>query len=185
MTFNTETLLIIFVGLTGFAVLMQACVLLGILISVRKSANLMMDATDELKSRVLPMVQSTQALVDRISPEVVTVTGGLADLTNTLRKETADIHISPAEVINGVKRQVARIDSMLTVGLDRVERAGNALETTVAAPVRQVNGVLAAIRATIDTYRSFPGANGSRRGPQTDASAAPASHKDDGMRSKL
>lgn len=185
MSPNTETLLTIFVGLTGFAVLLQACVLLGILISVRKSAKLLTDATDELKSRVLPMVQATQNLVERIGPEVVTVTGGLADLTNTMRKETADIHISPAEVINGVKRQVKRIDSMLTVGLDRIERAGNALETTVATPVRQVNGVLAAIKATIDTYRSFPTSNGSARATQGGSYGAPMSPQDAGTHSKL
>jgi hypothetical protein len=53
---------------------------------------------------------------------------------------------------------------MLTVGLDRIERAGSALETTVATPVRQMNGVLAAIRATIDAYRSYPASNGGGRG---------------------
>ena len=45
---------------------------------------------------------------------------------------------------------------MLTVGLDAVERTAGALETSVAAPVRQANGIVAAIKATIDTYRSWP-----------------------------
>lgn len=161
MTFQNDTLLLIFVGATCIAVLLQAFVLLGIFFGVRKSAKLIADATDELKTNVLPMVQSTRQLVDKIGPEVVTVTSGLAELTTKARKETAQMDVSPAELINGVKRQVQRMDSLLTVGLDRVERAGSALETTVATPVRQINGVLAAIKATIDTYRSFPASNGS------------------------
>jgi hypothetical protein len=43
---------------------------------------------------------------------------------------------------------------MMTVGLDAVERASGVVENAVSAPVRQVNGILAAIRAIIDTYRS-------------------------------
>ncbi|MFC5863892.1 hypothetical protein ACFPT7_16405 [Acidicapsa dinghuensis] len=164
MTFQSETLLIIFVGATCAAVLLQAFVLLGIFFSVRKSAKLITDATDELKTTVMPMVHSTRQLVDKIYPEVITVTDALAEFTVKARKEATQIDVSPAELINGIKRQVQRIDSMLTVGLDRVERAGNALETTVATPVRQLNGVLAAIKATVDTYRSFPGSNGNTRG---------------------
>ncbi len=163
MTFQNDTLLIIFVGLTGLAVLLQAGVLLGMFFAVRKSAKLITAATDELKTTVLPMVHSTRQLVDKIYPDVVTVTTGLAQLTASARREASEIDVSPAELIKGIKRQVQRIDSMLTVGLDRVERAGDALETTVAAPVRQINGVLAAIRATIDTYRSYPGSTGGAR----------------------
>lgn len=168
MTSNTETLLTIFVGLTAVAVLLQACVLIGIFVSMRKSAKLITDATDELKTTILPMIHLTQQLVERISPQVVTVTEGMADLTNTLRKETTGIHISPAAVINGIKRQTQRIDSMLTTGLDRLERVGVALESTVITPVRQVNGVLAAIKATVETYRSYPDRSHRSNGPRQD-----------------
>lgn len=182
MIFQNETLLIIFVGATCAAVLLQALVLFGIYISVRRSARLITDATDELKTTVMPMVHSTRQLVDKIYPEIVTVTSGMAELTTNVRKEAAQINVSPAELINGIKRQVQRIDSMLTVGLDRIEQAGSALETKVAAPVRQVNGVLAAIKATIDAYRSYPASNGAPRGGSY---SGPASPQDAGTHSRV
>jgi hypothetical protein len=43
---------------------------------------------------------------------------------------------------------------MLTTGLNSVERAGLMLESAVALPVRQVNGIFAAAKAVIETYRS-------------------------------
>ena len=156
MAWNTETILIVFVAFTGLAVLMQACVLLGIFFSLRKAASSVLEVTEDLKETVIPMVHSTRQLVERISPEVITVTGALAELTNTVRKETAGVHISASEVISRVTRQVQRMDAMLTVILDRLEKAGGTLESTVAGPVRQANGILAAIKATIEAYRSYP-----------------------------
>jgi hypothetical protein len=155
MASNTETLLIIFVALTGIAVLLQACVLFAIYISLRKTAQSAVQATGDFKATVLPMVHSTRELVERITPQIITISEGLASLTETLKKETKGVSLSATEIMQRVNRQTERLDTMLTSGLNAVERAGDVVETAVAAPVRQVNGILAAIRAVIDTYRSF------------------------------
>jgi methyl-accepting chemotaxis protein len=154
MALNTETLLIIFVAFTGVSVLLQACVLLAIYLSLRKTAKSAMDASEDLKTTVLPMVHSTKELVDRITPQVITISEGLAELTQTLKKESRGVSFSASEIMERVNRQTQRLDGMLTNGLDAVERAGEVVETAVAAPIRQVNGIMAAIKAMIETYRS-------------------------------
>jgi hypothetical protein len=156
MTWNTETILIFFVAFTGVSVLLQAGVLLGIYISLRKTSKSVLEMTEDVKSMVTPLVYTSRQLMERVTPELITVTGALAEWTNTIRKETAGVNISIAEVVGRVSRQMERIDAMLTVALDRIERTSSTIETTVAAPVRQVNGVLAAIKAMIDTYRHYP-----------------------------
>jgi hypothetical protein len=70
MAQNTETILIIFVAFTGIAVLLQACVLFAIFISLRKTAKSVLEATEDFKVTVLPMVHSTRDLVERITPQV-------------------------------------------------------------------------------------------------------------------
>ncbi len=154
MEWNTQTILIVFVGLTGAAVVLQAFVLLGILISLRKTAKSMVEITDDLRSTIMPMVQSTRELLERITPQVITVTDGLSEVTQTMRKEAAGVSFSAAEIMNRVSLQTKRLDAMLTTGLNTVERMGAVVESTVAMPVRQVNGILAAVRAVVDTYRS-------------------------------
>ena len=151
---NTETLLIIFVALTGVAVLMQACVLLAIYISLRKTAKSAMEASEDFKTTVLPMVHSTRELIDRITPQVITISAGLAELTETLKKESKGVSFSATEIMERVNRQSKRLDGMLTNGLDAVERAGTVVETAVAGPIRQANGIMAAIKAMIESYRS-------------------------------
>jgi hypothetical protein len=154
MTSNTETILIVFVALTGVAVLLQACVLFAIFISLRKTAQSVLEATGDFKATVLPMVHSTRELVERITPQIITISAGLAELTETLKKESKGVSFSASEIMERVNRQTQRLDAMLTTGLNAVERAGDVVESTVAKPVRQVNGILAAIRAVIETYRS-------------------------------
>jgi methyl-accepting chemotaxis protein len=153
MAQNTETILIIFVAFTGIAVLLQACVLFAIFISLRKTAKSVLEATEDFKVTVLPMVHSTRDLVERITPQVTTISAGLAELTTKIQKESNGVSVSVSEIMERVSRQTARLDQMLTGGLNSVERAGEVVETAVAVPVRQVNAVMSAIRAVIETYR--------------------------------
>jgi len=154
MAMNTETLLIFFVAFTGVSVLLQACVLLAIYLSLRKTAKSAMEASEDIKSIVLPIAHSTKELIDRITPHVITISAGLAEVTETVKTETHGVKISVAEIMERVSRQTERLDVMLTHGLDAVERAGQVVESTVAAPVRQVNGIIAAVKAIIETYRA-------------------------------
>src|SRR6266702_6318366 len=153
---DTQTLLIIFVGLTGAAVLLQAVVLFAIYISLRKTAQSVQQTTEDLKSTIFPMVHTMRGLMERIRPQVVTISAGLAELTESLQKETKGVRVSVSEIMERISRQTARLDSMLTQSLNTVEKAGAVLETAVALPVRQANGILAAIKAVIETYRSTP-----------------------------
>jgi biopolymer transport protein ExbB/TolQ len=154
MDANTQTLLIVFVGLTGAAVLLQAFVLLGIFISLRKAAKSALQATEDLKATVLPMVHTTRELLDRIGPQVVTVSADVAELTRLFRKETTTAKASFSEIMDRLNKQTARLDAMLTSGLNSVERAGSLLESAVAVPVRQVTGIFNAFKAVVETYRS-------------------------------
>src|ERR1700720_473997 len=140
METNTQTILIVFVALTGVAMLLQAFVLLAIYLSLKKTAKSVSDVSEDFKATVLPLVHSTRELMEKLSPQVVTVSEGLAELTEILHKETKGVRISVSEIMERVNRQTARLDGMLTSGLDTVERTAGVIETAVAAPVRQANG---------------------------------------------
>jgi methyl-accepting chemotaxis protein len=154
MTPNTETLLIVFVALTGLAILLQACILLAMFLSLRKTAKCLMDVTTDLKATIFPMVHSTRNLVERITPQVLTISSGLADLTETVNKHSSGFSESASEIMTRIHEQIKRLDLLLTRTLNTVEKASSIVEHTVAAPVRQANGVVAAIKAVVGTYRS-------------------------------
>jgi hypothetical protein len=72
-----------------------------------------------------------------------------------------------AEIIKNTRRQAVRIDGMATTVLDAADRAVTLTNETVVKPMRQVSGILAAIKAVVDALRSPNGARprpGSRSG---------------------
>jgi gas vesicle protein len=150
---DTQTILIIFVAFTGVSVFLQALVLFGIFISLKKTSKAVTDLTEDIRIKVLPLIHESRDLWGRLGPQLVTVTTDLAELTQVVRKQSASINVSVSEIMERVNRQTKHLDSILTSGLNSVERAGEILETAVAAPVRQVNGIMAAVRAIVDTYR--------------------------------
>ncbi len=150
---NSETVLTIFVALTGLAVLMQAGILLGIFITVQKAVQLTQKTTEDLKTTVYPLIHSSRDLLEKIGPQVITITTDLAHLTEAIKRESGDIHLSITEILERVDRQSARLDSMLTSSLTKVEKAGSVMERAVAVPVRQANGFVAALKAVVETYR--------------------------------
>jgi methyl-accepting chemotaxis protein len=172
---DTNTLLIIFVALTFLAILLQAGVLLGMFLTLRKTAKVATEATSDLRATVLPLIHTSRDLIERVSPQIATITAGLAELTELAHKQTKGASVSISDVAERVSAQINRIDRMLTVTLDAVERTAGAIEHTVATPVRQVNGVVAALKAIIDTYRHTSSASTRYNGRRHDSVPDPDS----------
>ncbi len=154
MQWNTETLLIVFVAFTGFAVFMQACVLLGILISMRRAAKSALVVTEDFRATVVPLIQSTRELIERSTPQFLTATSNLLELTDGIRSETAELRRNLADILDRVHRQTVRLDGMLASGLDSVQHAAEVVESAVLRPVRIVNRVVRTANAMLDAYRS-------------------------------
>ena len=185
---NTETLLIVFVAITGAAVLLQAGVLLGLLITVRKAVQTANEQADEYRSKLGPiidngsqlintasqlintandLVASAQKLVRNVQPPVETVVTQLAGMATDIRAEAARLQASVDEVAARARYQADRVDTMTTSFLNGVDRFGHFLNDAVHMPLRQINGVVAAARAVVDTLRSpIPPRPRSRPTPQ-------------------
>ena len=57
------------------------------------------------------------------------------------------------DVATRTQGQVSRVDGMVKVTLDQVTSAVQAIEHGIAAPVRQVNGVINGLRAGVEVLR--------------------------------
>ena len=166
LTLNTEMLLIL--GGVTVAVLLQAFVLLGIYLTVRKAVQTAKEQSEEYRAKLTPIIDngsqliatgkellaSTQALVDGIRPQVQTATTELANLTHDVRSQVNQLQASVDEVAQKARHQADRVDGMTTSFLNGVDRFGAFVNEAAHVPIRQVNGVVAAARAVIDSLRS-------------------------------
>lgn len=170
-----ETLLIVFIGITGLAVLLQAGVLLGLLLTVRKAVKIAHEQADEYRAKLLPvidnsshllasgtqligsvkdLVSATETLIKNVQAPVQSAINEVESMTRDIHAQALQLQASVDQVAHKARRQADRVDNMTTSFLNGLDRFGAFLNEAVHAPIRQFNGVVAAARAVVDTLRA-------------------------------
>ncbi len=183
---NLETLLMIFIGITAVAVLLQACVLLGIFLTVRKAVQRGQDQADDVRARLNPfldsskelmesgkdlvkmakdLIKSADTLIADLEPRLESAATELADMARDVHQQANRLQASVDEVAGKARRQVDRVDEMATSTLNGLERFGSFVNEAVNLPVRQLSGVIAAAKAVVGAMRA-PAQSRPRRAPQ-------------------
>ena len=151
---NNETLLIFFVGLTGVAVLLQSVVLFALFLTVKKTTKSVRNEVEELRTMVVPVIDESRTFLKNVAPRIESAAADLAEMTDSLHAQTAELEKTAVEVLERVRRQSARLDVILGRVLDGVDQAGAIVVHTVSKPVRQMQGVLASAKAIFGVLKS-------------------------------
>ena len=150
------TLLMVFVGIAGLAILLQSFVLLALFLAVRKTGKAVETALDDVRDTLVPiapLVRNARNTLDRISPQIEVGVNNLVAITDDLRTQSADVHNSASEMIGRLRNQINRVDSMLTGVLDTVDQTAGFVRNAVSLPARQLGGILAALKAITNVLR--------------------------------
>ena len=153
---NGNTLLVVFIALTGAAVVLQAFVLLAIYIAIRKTAKSVLDEVQEVRTAVLPVIDQSRDLLNRVGPHLESISTDLSELTRSLRVQSADLQSVATEALERVRVQTSRMDFMFSRLLDTVDRAGGLVAQTINLPFRQVSAIVATAKAVVGALRSPP-----------------------------
>ena len=158
---NLETTNLILAAVVVFSMLVQAIVLLALFLVLRKSINKLLDQLDETRSKVTGLIESVQPVVERTreflehtGPKLESTVTDLAAVAQKLRNETNDVQVAATELIDRIRRQGARLDSMMTKTLDTVDRAAGFMTDAISKPMRQLSAVLASAKAVVETLRA-------------------------------
>ncbi|MDR3751779.1 MAG: hypothetical protein P4K94_09880 [Terracidiphilus sp.] len=152
--FDNQTIQLAIVAATALALLLQTIVLLAILITVRKTASSLKNEMEDLRSSVMPIIYNTRDLLVRVTPQVEATVEDLAQMAKGMRVQTEDLQASAREVVERLRAQASRVDSMLSSVLDAVDRTGDFLTEAVNKPVRQISGLLASVKAVVESLRA-------------------------------
>ncbi len=157
MHMDAQTVTLIFTIVTGIGVLLQAAVLFGIALGLRETQKKLLGLTERLEEHIVPVISTSRGLLEDISPKVKTITSNLVDASGTLRAQAENVGHVVNDAAARTSRQTARVDSMISSTLNNIGNATAAVEKSIAGPLRQVNGVLAGLRAGIETLGARPG----------------------------
>ena len=147
-----DTLLKIFIAVTTFAVVAQAGILVGLYLAVRKSTARMEALATEVKSRVLPTVETAQNLMVELRPKIDVISNNLAESSDLVRNQLGRLDATVTDVLDRARLQVIRADELLNHTMDKVEETSEVVHKTVISPLRQVNGLMAAISTGVDVF---------------------------------
>jgi len=151
MHVDAQIVTLVFTIVTGVGVLLQAGVLLGMFIALRQTQKRVHALTEKIEDHVLPLTVHSRELLTDLTPKIRTITANLVEASATLRSQTEQVKTVVDDISSRTRQQTARVDGIVTSTLNSLQSATSAIERGIAAPLRQVSGVLNGLRAGLET----------------------------------
>jgi hypothetical protein len=145
-----DNLLRFFIAATAFAVVLQALILVALYLAMRKSTAKMEALALEVTSKTLPTVETLHGMLVELRPKIEIITTNLSDSTNLVRNQLGRIDATLTDALDRTRLQVIRADELLNRTMDKVEDTTDIVHRTVVSPLRQVNGLMAAVTTGVE-----------------------------------
>src|SRR6476660_2666307 len=140
----------IFVGVTAAAVVIQAGILVALFVAVRKSTSRMEALASEVKTKVMPTVDTAQSMLVEWRPKIDIIANNVSDTTTVVRGQVERFDATVTDIVDRTRLQVIRADELLNRTMDRIEETSDAVHRTVISPVRQLSGVIQGLTAGLE-----------------------------------
>jgi hypothetical protein len=150
---STQTLLVVFIAVAAISILMQAGFTVAMFVGARKTQKKVMELADDVRLHALPVIMSSRELLQDVTPKLKIITENLTATSATLRTKADQVGGFVGDVTGRAQAQASRVDGMVKGTLDQITYAVQAIEHGIAAPVRQVSGILNGLRAGVDVMR--------------------------------
>jgi hypothetical protein len=147
-----DTLLRIFIAVTTFAVVVQAGILVGLYLAVRKSSARMEALATEVKSKALPTMETVQSMLVELRPRIDLMSANFSESSTLVRNQLGRIDATLTDALDRARLQVIRADELLNRTMDKVEETSEVVHKTVISPLRQVNGLMTAISTGVEVF---------------------------------
>jgi methyl-accepting chemotaxis protein len=149
-----NTLLIIFIGLTFAAVLLQALILAGMYFAMRKTSAKVESLAEEVKTKVLPTAELAHSMISELRPKIETLVDNVSVSTTILRTQLERIDATLTDIVDRTRLQVIRADEFVTGTMDKLEETRDAVQRTVVSPARQISGLVHGLTVGVEAFFS-------------------------------
>jgi hypothetical protein len=140
----------IFVGVTAAAVVIQAGILVALFVAVKKSTSRMEALATEVKTKVIPTVDTAQSMLVEWRPKIDTIASNVSETTTVVRGQVERLDATVTDIVDRTRLQVIRADELLNRTMDRIEETSDVVHRTVVSPVRQLSGIIQGLTAGLE-----------------------------------
>ena len=150
---DPQTIQLALLGAAVLAIVLQTIFLIVVVVVARGAVKSIREELEHYRSSIMPVIFKTREVVHNIAPKIEDAAGDLAVITKSLRAQTADVQAAAEDIIERTRVQVGRVDGILTTILNGVEKVGVYVSDIVGKPMRQLSGLLASLKAAVETLR--------------------------------
>ena len=147
-----ETILTAFVIATCLAVIIQAGILLGMFISMKKTSERMEALAKRVEEKALPVLESTRVILEDTAPKLKEITANLAEVSGTIKTQVNRMDATFNDAVDRTRLQVIRVDELVSRTIDKVEETTEMVQHTVLAPMKQLTGVIQGLSVGVGAF---------------------------------
>lgn len=149
-----ETWVAFFVIVACLAIVMQALILGGMFLAVKKTTEHAIRVSTDINTKLLPVLEKTNFLLEDTRSRISSVVADTAEIVHIARNEANRFDRVVAEGLEMLRAQIVRADQVVTGVLESLEEAHTQVRKTVSGPVSQVVAVLRGLKAGLDIFTS-------------------------------
>lgn len=142
--------LTIFIAVTAAAVVLQALIMLAMFLAVRKTSARVEALAEEVRTKVLPTVETAQTMLVELRPKIETTVANVSETTTMIRAQLQRLDATVSDVIDRSHLQVIRADDLVSRALDKVEETTEMVHRSVVSPVRRISGLFQGVTTAFD-----------------------------------
>jgi len=145
-----ETLLTVFVIVAAAAIVVQALLMSGVYLAIRKIHLEVQGVRADVKQRLDPLTQSVTEILANSREPVRTITTNLAEISQVLRNRTTHVDALVADLVDKTRVQVFRLDEMMSDLVQKVETTADVVQQNVLAPIHEVSALIKGVRSGLE-----------------------------------
>jgi hypothetical protein len=153
-----------FVIVACLAIIMQAAILAGMFLAMKKTSEHVIRVSSEINTKLLPVLEQTNFLLEDSRTRISSVVSDTAEIVHIARNQANRFDRIMGEGLEMLRGQVIHADQVVTGVLDSVEEAHTQVRRTVTGPISQLAAVLRGLKAGLDMFTT---AKGERPRPQS------------------
>jgi len=151
-----------FIIVACVAIIMQALILAGMFLAMKKTSDQVIRVSSEINTKLLPVLEKTNYLLEDSRARFSSVVAETAEIVHLARNQANRFDRVVAEGMELLRGQIVRADQVITGVLDSVEEAHANVRRSVTGPVAQVAAVLRGLKAGLDIFTNAKTSKGER-----------------------
>jgi len=158
---NPQTTELLLAAAVAFAMLIQAIVVVAMFFVLRKTIRTVHEQINETRLKAMglidkahPIIDNAQELVAKSRPKIESTISDISVVAQKLRAESNNVQETTRDIVERVRTQGKRVDSMMTKTLDAVDRTTAVVTDAMGKPMRQISAILASAKAVVESLRN-------------------------------